>query len=217
MAKKVLKIQLYVTFFLFKSFLLSGNCARGGRYLQMSTRSIRITTYNVLSSSLAGADYFTNCKKEFLAADYRLKVLKSKLSKEIDAKSIICLQEVSTFWAGALHVYFASKNYHMITGLYGNKFNGYMGVATAYPADEYELLEADITRVGDTKRLPKKQRPSYIKKLFMDLYSMVYSGLSKLLKWKANPWTLAINRNNQVIAARYYFLKKDIFRIFIFL
>ena len=86
--------------------------------------SVRVTTYNVLSSHLGGADYFTSCKPEHLDANNRLKKLLKKLDIEIAAKAIICLQEVSTPWAGALHVYFASKGYHMVTGLYGNKFNG---------------------------------------------------------------------------------------------
>ena len=91
--------------------------------LSMSS-NVRVTTYNVLSSSLGGADYFTSCKPEHLDANYRLKQLKKKLDIEIEAKAIICLQEVSTPWAGALHVYFANRGYHMITGLYGKKFDG---------------------------------------------------------------------------------------------
>lgn len=91
--------------------------------LTMSTE-VKITTYNVLSSHLGGADYFTSCKPADLDANYRLEVLKKKLDLEIESKAIICLQEVSTPWAGYLHAYFANRGYHMITGLYGNKFNG---------------------------------------------------------------------------------------------
>ena len=93
--------------------------------LSMSS-NVRVTTYNVLSSHLGGADYFTSCRPEHLDAKYRLKQLQKKLDIEIEAKAIICLQEVSTPWAGALHVYFANRGYHMVTGLYGNKFNGWV-------------------------------------------------------------------------------------------
>ena len=44
-------------------------------------------------------------------------------------------QEVCTAWAGPLHAYFAGLGYHMITGLYGDKVSGYMGVALALPTD----------------------------------------------------------------------------------
>ena len=87
--------------------------------------SVRVATYNVLSSHLGGADYFTSCKPEHLDAGARLETLKKKLDVEIASKAIICLQEISTPWACLLHVYFVSKGYHMVTGLYGNKFNGY--------------------------------------------------------------------------------------------
>jgi mRNA deadenylase 3'-5' endonuclease subunit Ccr4 len=126
-----------VTFFLMLSFssrvtaftpiasTLKNTCRRAfqSSRLSMST-AVKITTYNVLSSHLGGADYFTSCKPADLDANYRLEVLKKKLDLEIESKAIICLQEVSTPWAGFLHAYFANRGYHMITGLYGNKFNG---------------------------------------------------------------------------------------------
>lgn len=86
--------------------------------------SVKVTTYNVLSSHLGGADYFTSCKPQDLDPKYRLGKLKEKLDKEIKSRSIICLQEISTTWAGDLHTYFANNGYYMVTGLYGNKFNG---------------------------------------------------------------------------------------------
>ena len=43
---------------------LSKNILRSGG-LSMST-GVRVTTYNVLSSHLGGADYFTSCKPEHL-------------------------------------------------------------------------------------------------------------------------------------------------------
>jgi exonuclease III len=46
------------------------------------------------------------------------------LDAEISKKAVICLQEVSTLWAGALHAYFAKAGYHFVTGLYGKRFNG---------------------------------------------------------------------------------------------
>jgi hypothetical protein len=41
-----------------------------------SPSSLRLTTYNVLSSSLAGPGYFTSCEPEYLDQKYRLNILK---------------------------------------------------------------------------------------------------------------------------------------------
>jgi hypothetical protein len=48
--------------------------------------------------------------------------------------------QVSTKWAGPLHAFLASHGYHMVTGLYGKAFNGYMGVAIAWPTKKYATL-----------------------------------------------------------------------------
>jgi mRNA deadenylase 3'-5' endonuclease subunit Ccr4 len=123
-----------------------------------STTSFRITTYNVLSSHLGGANYYTACKPEYLDADYRLGMLKKKLQAEFDSKSIICLQEVSITWAGSLHSYFSANGYYFVTTMYGNKFNNYMGVGIAYPMDKFSLVDCDITRIGDTKRIKYEKK-----------------------------------------------------------
>ena len=39
----------------------------------------------------------------------------------------------------------------MVTGLYGKKFNGYMGVALAWPTASFETLHVDISRLSDTR------------------------------------------------------------------
>ena len=46
-------------------------------------------------------------------------------------------------------MWFADRSYHLITGLYGPGFNGYMGVAIAYPLDVYEALDVRIDRLSD--------------------------------------------------------------------
>ena len=168
------------------------------------SKNIRVATYNVLSSSLAGADYFTKCQKEYLAPDYRFSVLKTKLQSEVEKKSVICLQEVSTLWAGYLHYYFAANDYHLVTGMYGSKFNGYMGIATAIPRDEYVLLDADISRLSDTKRNPRKPKESFIKQLISRVILFLYTTYLKVLRIEqpSNPWWLSSNRYNQIITVR---------------
>ena len=116
---------------------------------RLSMSSVRVATYNVLSSHLGGADYFTSCKPEHLDAGARLETLKKKLDVEIASKAIICLQEISTPWACLLHIYFVSKGYHMVTGLYGNKFNGY---AVAVFRELPELFERNKNISVDISR-----------------------------------------------------------------
>lgn len=114
--------------------------------------SVRVVSYNVLSSHLAEAAHFHKCHPDHLNADGRLNKIFSKLQEEMGSSSpIICLQEVSQLWAGKFHVFFAQHKYQMITGLYGKKFNGYMGVVLAYPTSIYDVLEVDIATLSDTR------------------------------------------------------------------
>jgi len=68
---------------------------------------------------------------------------------------VICLQEVSSKWAGELTPYFEQHGYTVVTGLYGNRFNGYMGCALAWPRSKYQSERVDIVRGSDTKPWPK--------------------------------------------------------------
>ena len=119
--------------------------------------SVRIVSYNVLSSHLASSDHFTACKPEDLDFANRLPLVLSKLESEIkdcqtmDKPVIFCLQEVSHSFAGPLHTFFANNRYTMITGLYGKPFNNYMGIALAYPIDAYETIAAEQVRLSDCR------------------------------------------------------------------
>jgi 2',5'-phosphodiesterase len=104
-----------------------------------------VTTYNILSSSLGSADYYPKCDPDACNPKLRFPVIREKIAKEIDKRAIICLQEVSIQWSGGLHAYFASQGYRFITGMYGSRFNGYMGVGIAVPSEKYDILDADVT------------------------------------------------------------------------
>lgn len=174
---------------------------------ETSSSSLRVTTYNVLSSHLGGANYYTNCKPEYLDSKYRLDLLKSKLQSEFDAKSIICLQEVSTSWAGSLHSYFSENGYYFITGMYGNKFNNYMGVGVAYPMDKFTLVDSDITRIADTKRIKyvkKNKLQQFLSKLKKTVGS-IGSIWGKGGKRKAELWDNVTYRANQMVSLRLKF------------
>ena len=125
--------------------------------------SVRIVSYNVLSSHLASPDHFTACKPEDLDFGNRLPRVLSKLEEEMkdcqakEKPAIFCLQEVSHSFAGPLHTFFANNRYTMITGLYGKPFNNYMGIALAYPIDVYEtclLYTSPSPRDRTRSRMP---------------------------------------------------------------
>ena len=99
-------------------------------------------SYNCLSSSLCEPDHYVACTAEDLDPDTRLKRVQEQLEEQVASGGIICLQEVSSKWAGALTPYFEARGYTLTTALYGNKFNGYMGVALAWPTKRSSLLSA---------------------------------------------------------------------------
>jgi 2',5'-phosphodiesterase len=149
--------------------------------------------YNVLSSHLASPDYFTSCKPSYLDASYRFESLCKKLDRETSSNSIICLQEISMEWAGLLYPYFSQRNYQLVTGLYGGKFNGYMGVAIAVPQDRYDLVSTNIKRIADTKFIPKAPLLTIIQKLmrfFLDLIG---------IRPVQSPWATATAIFNQMV------------------
>jgi mRNA deadenylase 3'-5' endonuclease subunit Ccr4 len=127
-----------------------------------------------------GVDCYHKCKAEYLDPEYRLqKILTEILDKETGQTiptsssadgspdhppqsahpaqlaqptqpAIICLQEVSHAWCGALHAYFAQRNYYFVCTLYGSHWSGYMGVGVAVPLSVFRIHDVDITCLRDT-------------------------------------------------------------------
>lgn len=92
---------------------------------------------------------------------------------------------------------------------YGKRFNGYMGVGIAFPLDTYELLDADITTISDTKRKPPREKVDdrMIKKVVTwftaALAFMIPTWLKSLVvKPVEDPWSAALWRNNQLVALK---------------
>jgi len=127
---------------------------------ELSANQHVVATYNVLSSSLCEPDYYSHCDPANLLPANRLEKLKALLSNEMDQGTILCLQEVSELWAAQLHALFQANGYHFVHRLYGSPFNGYMGVGIAFPNARYELEDADIVRVSDTRKWPRAPLPS---------------------------------------------------------
>ena len=115
----------------------------------------RFVTYNILSSHFSEPEHFVKCDRADLNPETRLKRVMGKLLSEMAQNSIICLQEVSTLWAGEFYRFFAEHGYYLVTGLYGYPKSGYMGVTIAFPQGKYQLLNAKIERLSDTRDWPQ--------------------------------------------------------------
>lgn len=182
-----------------------GNSYKSNNRKMMMSNSLRVTTYNVLSNHLAAPNYFTSCQPQYLDGNYRLNKLKQKLTTEMEKEAIVCLQEISTSWAGQLHTFFSKNNYYLVTGLYGNKFNGYMGIGIAVPLQKYNIINVDITRIADTKYLPRKPSPGLTVKILLKFKNLFFQ-IGKLLGFfKDNYddlWENVTYKTNQMISIR---------------
>jgi exonuclease III len=143
-----------------------------------------------------------------LEASNRLPLVFNKLEEAMNTdqqkNAIVCLQEVSYDWAGAFHTWFANRGYHLVTGLYGKKFNGYMGVAIAYPTEPYDTVDVDISRLSD-KRVdgwPREEEPSLPAKLVNKVNSLVVLPLRAvgLMETpKEDHWSMSERRYNVLV------------------
>ena len=119
---------------------------------------------------------------------------------------MLCLQEVSYDWAAALHVWFANKGYHLVTGLYGKKFNGYMGVAIAFPTGAFETVDVDISRLSD-KRVggwPVAPPQTLIESIIATVKPFWTTPLGYLGLWKKpkeDHWSMSSKRSNVLVTA----------------
>jgi len=103
-------------------------------------------------------------------------------------------------------------------GLYGSKFNGYMGVGIAVPLKKYEITDVNITRIADTKHHVSKRPSSLWKDLFMHVLKWLTSlwVLLKQQQQQAQPaatdsfsiWESALSRSNQMVSMRLKLIKR---------
>eukprot|EP00929_Paragymnodinium_shiwhaense_P122819 TRINITY_DN9597_c0_g1_i1.p1 TRINITY_DN9597_c0_g1~~TRINITY_DN9597_c0_g1_i1.p1 ORF type:complete len:561 (+),score=111.84 TRINITY_DN9597_c0_g1_i1:108-1790(+) len=117
--------------------------------------TVEVVSWNVLSSHLSKKDYYWHNKEDDLDPKARLQRVLRKLEAQVERGAVICLQEVSTTWSSQFHVFFQQRGYHMVYSHYGNKLNGYMGVAVAFPNAQYELRDVSIQRISETVYMNK--------------------------------------------------------------
>jgi exonuclease III len=185
--------------------------------MQQQPLNVRVATYNVLSSHLSGKDHYSTLNPEHLNPKNRLPVVLQKIDEEIEKSSIICLQEVSHDWAGTFHSHFANKGYHLVTGLYGKKFNGYMGVAIAFKTETFDVLGVDVSRLADKReggwpRKPREPERNVVSRFAIDSYGFAkttiksFLGLLRLYnapRWPPqDAWQMSENRFNQLVTVQ---------------
>ena len=158
-----------------------------------AARTVRVVSYNVLSSTLTDSHAFV--KPALLASDFRLASLLRKLAPEVSRDAVICLQEVSIEWLGPLHAYFARENYTYLAAQGGAAHSGFMGCGIAVPLRAYELLDARVVRLGDTKpRGPPPPPPG--------LLARALAWLRPQRDKRESPWELSRRRYNQLPSVR---------------
>jgi 2',5'-phosphodiesterase len=173
----------------------------------MRPLNVRVVSYNVLSNHLCSPQQCPALNPDHCVPASRLSSVLNKLDEEINKKAVICLQEVSYDWAGSLHTHFANRGYHLVTGLYGRKFNGYMGVAIAWPTASMEVLDVNISRLSDTRPegWPRAPEEDGLDKVWKNLKSLVTIPLQKvglLGRPPLEPWSYSQNRFNVLLTVK---------------
>ena len=108
-----------------------------GMRMSSAVESIRISTYNVLSSSLGGQDYYVACNPDWLSPKHRLKKLKEKLEPEIEKNSIICLVSFFSFSKYNIQKWFSR-------GTSSARVIDFMDWFTTFPLFEERILFGNV-------------------------------------------------------------------------
>lgn len=115
----------------------------------MDDATFSVATYNLLSQALCNPTSYPACDAADLDPELRFARVLQRLAPEIMKGSIICLQEVSMSWLPRLHKALECQNYRCVYTNYGQRFNNYMGILTAFPSSEYGLLEWKVECPAD--------------------------------------------------------------------
>mmetsp|Transcript_17371 Transcript_17371/g.34585 ORF Transcript_17371/g.34585 Transcript_17371/m.34585 type:complete len:468 (-) Transcript_17371:324-1727(-) len=198
-----------------------------------SRSKIRFATYNVLSPQLARGDYYCHTPEADLDPATRLKRVLKNMDREIregtecNTPVLMCLQEVSQDWVGPFHIFFAERGYSLVTAPYGKNFNGYMGVALAYPtrcvvAEDVRLLTLADGDGQEGCKWPwageikpeRPPRPSITRRIVRYAYESLRGMVNKVPFLgaplppdpKKDPWNVSRSRRNVLIFGKFRML-----------
>jgi len=168
---------------------------------------VKVTTYNVLAPRLSDPSHFPKCPADATKHENRLPKLLGRMETETAAGAVIGLQEVDLLWAGKLHTFFAERDYVAVFAQYGNSFNGYMGVMLAWPREQYEALDVEISRISDTAS--KGTYPKSGSSTLTPFGMLTVHGVKEVIgcwppdgKSEHFEWNLAESRHNEAIFVR---------------
>jgi hypothetical protein len=79
-----------------------------------------------------------------------------------------------------------------------------MGVGIAVPLQKYDLVDVDITRIADTKKLPKIPPPFFIAKILQNIWDSMKLLMKNLGIYKPpfNLWGESLSKMNQMVSVR---------------
>lgn len=182
--------------------------AFGASKMSAGSTLVKVVSFNVLSPPLANPKHFKYCDPADLDPHVRLERVLKKLQTPVSERAIICLQEVALSWAGPLHTFFAKHGFHVVLGTYGSYFNGYMGVALAFPTDVFDADDVRVQCLANTMRWPYIPKPTGIdaflqsaRKALTSTFAF-FTGDTKAEKRRKSPWLAARERRNVLIFAR---------------
>lgn len=191
--------------------VLAATCASSSALMLSSSAGgrepfVRVVSYNVLSSHLCEPTHYIKCDPADLDPDTRRQRVQQLLIPHMAKQAVVCLQEVSAQWQGELSPFFEAQGYTFVCGNYGNAFNGYMGVALAWPTSRFTSEEVAITRVADTKLWPKppkgqKAQLSNVRKAFRGAWASIRTIWRTPEKPPFDVWAETKRRHNFLVSA----------------
>jgi len=177
---------------------------------------IKVISYNILSPNLVSA-HSTERDPRYLEEEYRFDLVQEELRDFISDsdynRPIFALQEVAQSWADKLLVFFEQFGYRFYWSRGSKYFNGYMGVAIAWPANQYEIVQMKtVTPSEDIPKPPKDDKEKYnysLNSLWYKLNKWWYgSSLPKNERHKLiSDWKYASYRNNTALLATFMHTK----------
>lgn len=114
----------------------------------MTTTSINVMSWNILSSKLSTEECFDKCDPEHLEPKHRFKVIMRRVCDAMRTNTVVCLQEVSDEWAVRIQIACARRNYTCVYCAVPSREAGALGLAILFPVLMFPHATATVFDVG---------------------------------------------------------------------